>query len=48
MYSSRTKHIELRFFFRRELVKRGKITIHDVATQAMLADCATKHLTIQH
>ena len=41
-YSSRTKHIALCFLFLRELVKSGKITIHYVATQAMLADCATK------
>ncbi len=48
-YSSRTKHIALRYFFLRELVKSGKITIHHVATTAMLADCATKHLAkIQH
>ena len=43
-YSSRTKHIALSFFFLRELVKGGKITIHHVPTQQMLADCATKHL----
>ena len=43
-HSSGTKHISLRFFFLRELIKSGKITIHYVATNAMLADCATKHL----
>ena len=43
-YSSRTKHIALRFFFFRELVKGGKITIHYVPTQQMLADCATNQL----
>ena len=43
-YSSRTKHIALHFFFLRELVKNGKITIHHVPTQNMLADVCTKHL----
>ena len=43
-YSSRTKHIALRFFFLCELVKGGKITIHHLPTQQMLADCVTKHL----
>ena len=47
-YSSWTKRIALRFFLC-ELVKSKKITIHRVATHAMLADCATKHLArIQH
>ena len=31
--SSRTKHIALRFFYLKELVKDSKITIHHVATQ---------------
>lgn len=44
MFSSRTKHIALRFFFLRELIKRRRITVHHVPTQAMLADIATKHL----
>ena len=48
-YSSRTKHIALSFFFLRELVQSGKFTIHHVAIQTMLVDCATKHLTkVQH
>ena len=33
-YSSRAKHVALRFFFR-ELVKIGKITLHHVPTGAM-------------
>lgn len=44
MFSSRTKHIALRFFFLRELIKRRRITVHHVPTQAMLADIATKYL----
>ena len=43
-YTARTKHIALRFFFIRELVKEGRITLHYVPTGKMLADCATKHL----
>lgn len=43
-YTSRTKHIALRFFYIRDLVKSGKITLHHVPTGKMLADCWTKHL----
>ena len=32
-YSSRTKHIALRFVFLKELDKDGRITIHHVARQ---------------
>ena len=41
-YSSRTKHIALRFFFLKELIKEGRITIHHVATTKQLADIGTK------
>ena len=43
MFSSRTKHIALRFFFVRELIKRNKITLYHKPTQQMLADIATEH-----
>eukprot|EP00752_Nemacystus_decipiens_P018060 g16192.t1 len=42
-FSSRTKHIALRFFFIRELVAEGKISIHYVPTENNLADIGTKH-----
>ena len=32
-YSSRTKHIALRFFYMKELVKDGKITTHHGNTE---------------
>ena len=38
-----TKHIALRFFFIRELVTEGKISIHYVPTEDNLADIGTKH-----
>ena len=44
-YSSRTKHIALRFFYLKEQVKDGKITIHHVATQKQLGDVGTEFLT---
>ena len=44
-YSSRTKHIALRFFFIKQLVKEGRITIHHVATTRQLADMGTKFLS---
>ncbi|CAM9437641.1 unnamed protein product [Hapterophycus canaliculatus] len=42
-FSSRTKHIALRFFFIRKLVTEGKISIHYVPTEDNLADIGTKH-----
>ena len=47
MFSSRTKHIALRFFFVRELINRNKITLHHKPTQQMLAKIATKHVSKQ-
>ena len=47
MFSSRTKHIALPFFFVRELIKRNKIILHHKPTQQMLADIATKRLSKQ-
>ena len=43
-FSSRTKHIALRFFFIRELVTEGKISIHYIPTDNNPADIGTKHL----
>ena len=45
MFSARTKHIALRYFFVRELVKKNNITLHYTPTKQMLADIATKHLS---
>ena len=45
MFSARTKHIALRYFFVRELVKKNKIALHYTPTKEMLADIATKHLS---
>ncbi|CAB1116979.1 unnamed protein product [Ectocarpus sp. CCAP 1310/34] len=42
---SRTKHIAIRFFYLRELVKEGAITIHYVSTDRQLADIGTKFLS---
>ena len=43
-FSSRTKHIALRFFFIRELVSEGRISIHCIPTDVSPADIGTKHL----
>ncbi len=40
----RSKHIDVRFHFIRELVNSGKITITDVATEDQLAGALTKAL----
>ena len=42
--SSTTNHIALRFFFIRELVSEGRISIHDIPTDIKPADIGTKHL----
>ena len=41
-YSSRAKHIALRYVFVQELVGEGKITIYFVKTQDQIADLGTK------
>ena len=43
-FRSRTKHIALRFFYIRELVKETKITTHCISTKHQLADIVTKRL----
>ena len=43
-FSSRTKHIALRVFFIRELVSKGRISIHYIPTDINPADIGTKHL----
>ena len=43
-FSARTKHVALRFFYIRELVKEENISIHYVPTEDNLADIGTKHL----
>ena len=44
-YSSRVKHVALRYFFIQELVKEGRIGIHYVKTEDQLADIGTKYLS---
>lgn len=44
-YSARTKHIALRFFFLKELIRDGKLTLHHIPTQNQAADIATKYLS---
>ena len=44
MHSQRTKHVALRYFFIRELVLRGQITLHHRPSEHQLADIATKYL----
>ena len=42
--SPRTKHIALRFFYIRELVSEGSISINYISTDNNTADIGTKHL----
>ena len=43
-FSSQTKHIAMRFFYIRELVKENTITTHYISTENQLTDIETKHL----
>ena len=45
-FSSRTKHITLRFFSIRELVSEGRISIHCIPNDVNPADFGTKHLNM--
>ncbi|CAI7813885.1 unnamed protein product [Closterium sp. NIES-54] len=44
VYHARSKHIELRYFFIRELVQRGLLAVRKIAAKANLADIFTKAL----
>ena len=46
-FSARTKHVALRFFYIRELVKEENISIYYVPTEDNLADIGTKQLNKQ-
>ena len=46
-FSSRTKHIALRFFYIRELVNDDAISIHYIPTDNQLADIGNKFLNKQ-
>ena len=43
-FSSQTKHVALRFFYIRGLVKENRITTHYISTERQLADIGTTHL----
>ncbi|CAM9556732.1 unnamed protein product, partial [Sphacelaria rigidula] len=42
-YSGRTKHVGLRYFFMRQLIKKRTITLHHVETKNNIADIGTKY-----
>ncbi|CAI7782349.1 unnamed protein product [Closterium sp. NIES-54] len=44
VFHSRSKHIELRYFFIRDLVQQGLIAVRKIAATANLADIFTKAL----
>ena len=43
-YSSRAKHVALRYFYIREIIKEGHVSIHYMPTEKQLADLGTKFL----
>ncbi|CAI7812131.1 unnamed protein product [Closterium sp. NIES-54] len=45
VYHARSKHIELRYFFIRELVQQGLLAIRKITAEANLADIFTKALS---
>ncbi|CAI7849866.1 unnamed protein product [Closterium sp. NIES-54] len=44
LYHARSKHIELRYFFIRELVHRGLLAVRKIVAEANLANIFTKAL----
>lgn len=46
-YSSRAKHVALRYFYIREIIKEGHVSIHYIPTEKQLADLGTKFLNKQ-
>ena len=44
MFHERTKHIDVRFHFIREVVSNGKVTLLKVSTEENAADALTKAL----
>ncbi|CAM9525164.1 unnamed protein product, partial [Sphacelaria rigidula] len=47
IFSGRTTHIALRFFFLGELMESGKITVHYIETENQIADIGTKFISVQ-
>ena len=48
IFSGRTKHVALRFYFMRELVESGKITVRYIEIEnQIIADIGTKFLSTQ-
>ncbi|CAI7899199.1 unnamed protein product [Closterium sp. NIES-54] len=45
VYHARSKHIELRYFFNRELVQQGLLAVRKIMAEANLADIFTKALS---
>lgn len=45
-YSARTKHIDIKYYFVRDLIEKNKIKISKVGTDSMVADSLTKALPI--
>ena len=45
MYHERTKHVDVRYHFVRELVANGDIHIQKISTEDNLADMGTKTVT---
>lgn len=44
LYHPRTKHIDMRYHFLRQLVAEGSVTLEHVSTDEMVADVLTKAL----
>jgi hypothetical protein len=47
VFHARTKHIEMRYFFIRDLVQRGQLQVQYVNSASNLADIFTKAIAIQ-
>ena len=46
-FTSRAKHVVLRYFYICEIIKEGRVSIHYIPTEKQLADLGTKFLNKQ-
>jgi len=46
MFNKRTKHIDVRYHFIRDIIARGEVTIRKISTHDNLTDMLTKSLPI--
>jgi len=46
IFHERTKHIDIRYHFARDVISKGNVLVKKISTEANPADMLTKHLSI--